>query len=388
MADAARAKRSAGQATPLPPSASSGSASSHSASSRAVSIPSVWSRIRAFFRPPRRLKFTREGRYFFFIALAIGFAAVNTGNNLLYLLLGMTLSLIVASGVLSEQVLRKLAIRRDLPPELFAERPFLVGVELQNTKKRIASYSVELEDLADGRLLDKKCYFLKIPAGRAQHTSYRFTFPRRGLHRFEAVRISTKFPFGLFRKSRDLPLPGEVIVFPAVVDVSDLVRGARIGTGEAPTGRAGHGEDFYAMRTYREGEDQRVIHWKTSARAGRLMVRETEQASSRRVALYLDNACAEPADPSRLEDVERAIARAASLAAHFIERGFRVRLVTRTAQVPEGAGRAHLRQLLRTLALLEVLFGERPEPLRVVPGAPAIVVTPGGARLHVLGSSL
>lgn len=369
----------AASATPTPESASTPGA--ERAAARLVGQkPSLLSRIRTFLRPPRKLKFTREGRYFFFIALAIGFAAVNTGNNLLYLLLGMTLSLIVASGVLSEQVLRGLTVRRDLPPELYAERPFLVGVELANGKKRVASYSVEVEDLTDGHLLDKKCYFLKVPPARAQHTSYRFAFGKRGRHRFEAVRLSTKFPFGLFRKSRDMPLVDEVVVYPAVVDVSDLVRGARIGSGEAPTGRAGRGDDFYGMRSYRDGEDHRVIHWKTSARAGRLMVRETEQASTRRVALYLDNACPEPADPSHVEDVERAIARTASLAAHFIDRGFRVRVVTRDTQVPEGAGRPHLRQILRALALLDVLFGERPEPLRVSPNLPAILVTPGRHR--------
>lgn len=344
---------------------------------------SLWRWLREKLRPPRRLRFTREGRYFFFISLAIGFAAVNTGNNLLYLLLGMTLSLIVASGLLSERTLKNLVVTRHLPPELYAERAFLVGVELHNHKTRVPSYSVEVEDLADGQLLDKKCYFLKVPPRRSQHTSYRYAFPTRGLHRFEAVRLSTKFPFALFRKSRDAALPAEVVVYPALVDVSDLVAGARYGVGESPSGRAGHGEDFYAMRELREGEDPRSIHWKTSAKAGRMMVREREESSSRRIAIHLENVHLDPLDLRSLAEVERAIARAGSLATHFIDRGYRVRLSTRTALVAEGAGRGHLRHILRTLALLQIVDGTgaaRVEPPRPGPGVRAIVITPSAPR--------
>jgi uncharacterized protein (DUF58 family) len=342
--------------------------------------PGLWARVRRFFRPPRRLKFTREGRYFFFISLGIGFAAVNTGNNLLYLLLGMTLSLIVASGVLSELALRRLRVVRQLPAEIYAERPFLVGMELVNEKRRIPSFSIEIEDLAGGKLLEKKCYFLKIPPGRSQHTSYRYAFPTRGAHRFDGVRLSTKFPFALFRKSRDLTLPAEVVVYPAIVDVADLIRGWRSDPGQVALARSGRGEDFYAVREFRPGDDSREIHWKSTAKTGRLMLREREDATSRRVAIYLDNRTPDPETPEARSQVERAISRAASLAIHYVERGYRVRLVTRTARVNEGTGRAHLRGLLRTLALLEVVAGDdRHEPLPIARGD-GILVSPGAPR--------
>lgn len=344
--------------------------------------PGFWARVRRFLRPPRRLRFTREGRYFFFISLGIGFAAVNTGNNLLYLLLGMTLSLIVASGVLSEMTLRRLEVRRQLPSDLYAERPFLVGIELANRKRRIPSFSIEIEDLAQGKLLEKKCYFLKVPPGRSQHTSYRYAFAARGLHRFDSLRLSTKFPFALFRKSREVPLPAEVVVYPALVDVSDLTVGWRARRGDATSGRTGRGEDFYAVREFRPGDDSREIHWKSSAKVGRLMLREREDSVSRRVTLYLDNRMPDPETPEARAQVERAVSRAASLAKHYAERGFRVRLVTRTDRVAEGLGRSHLRHLLRTLALLEILSGpSRAEPLEAPGRGDRILVTPGSGAV-------
>jgi len=79
-------------------------------------------------RPPRRLKFTQAGRYFTGMTLLVGFGAINTGNNLLYLLLGMTLSLIVVSGMLSEQVINRVTVRHKLPGRLFARHPAPIEV--------------------------------------------------------------------------------------------------------------------------------------------------------------------------------------------------------------------------------------------------------------------
>src|SRR5439155_1007210 len=89
-------------------------------------------RLRRWWRPPRRLQFTREGKYFVGITIGVGFAAINTGNNLLYLLLGMMLSLIIASGIMSEVSLRGLKVVRQPPSRLHARRPFLMGIGLSN----------------------------------------------------------------------------------------------------------------------------------------------------------------------------------------------------------------------------------------------------------------
>src|SRR5262245_9068948 len=118
----------------------------------------VWRRL----KPPRRLRVTREGRYFLFVTVAIGLAAVNTGNNLLYLLLGWLFSMIVASGALSEASLRGLRVTRRPPPRVHANRPFLMEISVANLKLRLSSFSIEIEDLVDDKPLDKKCYFLKI----------------------------------------------------------------------------------------------------------------------------------------------------------------------------------------------------------------------------------
>src|SRR5580698_6317506 len=119
----------------------------------------LWQRLRRRLRPPRRLSFTREGRIIVILAVAVGFAAINTGNNLLYLLLGWLLSFIIASGVLSESTLRGLVVTRRPPPRVHAGEPFLMEVVIENTKPARASYSIEVEDLQGKTPIDKRCYF-------------------------------------------------------------------------------------------------------------------------------------------------------------------------------------------------------------------------------------
>ena len=134
-----------------------------------------WQRFLRYFRPLRKLKFTREGKYFLGITLGVGFAAINTGNNLLYLLLGMLLSLIILSGVMSELSLRDLSVVRRLPTRAQVLRAHLVEIEVFNRKKRIPSYAIEVEDLRAHQPADKRCFFLKISPNSAQVAAYRRT---------------------------------------------------------------------------------------------------------------------------------------------------------------------------------------------------------------------
>lgn len=299
---------------------------------RGRSRRTLWQRVIDRLRPPRTLQFTREGKYFVGITVGIGLAAVNTGNNLLYLVFGMMLSLIIASGVLSEMSLRGLAMTRLPPGQVHAGSPYLTGLSLRNGKQRLPSFSIEAEDLVEGRPIGKRCYFLKLPAGRTQRTAYRHQLAQRGVLRLSGVRLSTKFPFGLFRKSRVLDLGEELVIFPELRRTVPPLLGRDDRGGEQARPERGRGGDFHGLRSYREGDDLRDIHWRTSARRGRPMVREYDQESARRVTLLLDNGVPGGAacqDAAVLEGLERAISVTAWLARHYLERGYLVRLLTR-----------------------------------------------------------
>ena len=340
------------------------------------------------WRPPRRLSFTREGRLVVVLAVAVGFAAINTGNNLLYLLLGWLLSFIIASGVLSEATLRGLVVTRRLPPRVHAGEPFLMEVEIENTKPARASYSIEVEDLQGKTPLDKRCYFLKIPEGKVQRTSYRHTFVRRGAYTLTGYRLATKFPFALFRKSRDVDAPIDILVYPPRVPVT-LPPPRATTRGDAVASRLGRRGEFFGLREHRASDDRRDVHWKSSARTGRLLVREYEDELARHVVVAVDNALPRdvrdaladgvlvPAHEAQVGAVERAIAIAASLATAYLEAGWTVGLVARGANVPAGSGRMHEARIARELALLPYADDTTPFPT-TAPRGDRVLVAPRG----------
>jgi uncharacterized protein (DUF58 family) len=341
-------------------------------------------RGRGWLGPGGRFPPTREGWWFILATVFIGLGAVNAGLNLLFALWGMMLFLIVASGVLSELGLSGLEVRRAPPPVIHAKTPYLMGIALTNKKRRLPAFSIEVEDLIDGRPIEKRCYFLKLPAGRTQETAYRHTIARRGRHRLSGMRLATKFPFGLVQKSRDVASAAEVIVYPALVPVSPAVlRGVPVRhAGSRQKWRSRDG-DFFGLRDFRPGDDPRDIHWRTSARKGTPFVRENEDDEGSEARVVLDNAPG--ASP---EAFETAVSEAASYALALLGRGYRVSLLLRGATLAADTGPAQATRILRTLALVEpaadgaALEARTPEhaTIRVRPGASPELARPPSAR--------
>ena len=316
-------------------------------------------------KPPRRLKFTREGKYFTAMTLLIGFGAINTGNNLLYLLLGMMLSLIIASGVLSETVLVKMAVRRKLPERVFAQQATLVEVLLTNEKVRLPSFSIQITDRIVG--VESKdrpaAYFMRVEAGGQEVGHYRFTWPRRGLWRFEGVEVATLFPFDLFRKSRDLDLTSEILVYPRPLQAPRIDALAAVPMGDVRRHKLGRGGDFYGLREYREDDDINSVHWKASAKRGTLVVREFEDEEARLVFICFLNRwdVAATDEDAHRERQEEAVGVCAGLAQRMLSNGFSVGLVALGLKVEARSGSGHFDRILRELALLDFVGDPRSE---------------------------
>ncbi len=332
---------------------------------------------------PRRFPPTREGWWFIGATLLVGVAAVNGGVNLLFLVFGMMLSLILASGVMSELCLRSLTVTRRPPAAVTAGAAFLMGIAVRNDKRRIPTFALEVEDLLDGRPVDRRCYYLKLPAGRAQETAYKHTLPQRGWQRFAGFRISTRFPFGLIRKSRDIEARRDVLVYPALVPVPDEVLRAglaELGRRQVPSrSRSG---DFHGLRELRPGDDPRDIHWRTSARRGRPFVRESEDETGMTVLVVLENERGSDG-PDRDKDFEAAVSLAASMAVALLRRGLQVGLRTADEALAPAAGLAQMTNILKCLALVAP---HKPDQGRVVAAKapqraiPTFLVTPGVPR--------
>jgi uncharacterized protein (DUF58 family) len=331
-----------------------------------------------WWRRTKAIRPTRDGWWCVFAAVGLGVAAVNTGNNLAYLLCSMLLALIIVSGMLSDLTIRSLRTTVTLPDAIHATQPALVTVTLANRKRRLASYSLALEALdrpppprkvASARwrprrtlddwlriigLKDRRgvgiprrlAYVPRLRAGTERILGWEVTLPARGWRRLPRLRAATAFPFGLFVKTGPpLLYDEEVLVYPAVHPVRPpQIRQAA--SGEAAARRRGRGHDLYNLRAYRAGDEPHLIHWPTTAKSGSLMVRELEEDSTEDTRLVLTGTGA-----AGRERLEQALSEAASLAVHLLRSGTGVELWGAAGTVPLGRGRGQERRILTALAL-------------------------------------
>lgn len=305
-------------------------------------------------KPPRKLKITREGKFFIILTLSVGLAAINTGNNLLYLLLGMLLALMIVSGMMSEISLRHLTVTRRLPARAQVGRPHLVEIQVHNHKKRFPSYAIEIEDLRAGQPADKRCFFLKISPDSAQVAAYRRTPAKRGRDQHVGFRVATRFPFGLFEKSRELRAEGELIIYPAVdaVKLPPEQPGQRAGNYGA-LGR-GIGDEILGLRPMRDGDDPRDVYWRKSTMVGQLVLRERAHETQRHLTLMLESTYSDKApDEAWLARFERRIRDVASRAVAHLRRGDSVTLVTSAGDRVHADKSVGADPILRMLALLQ-----------------------------------
>jgi uncharacterized protein (DUF58 family) len=307
---------------------------------------------------PEGIRPTKVGIWFVVLTLLIGVAATNTGNNALYMVVALMLAALIVSGVLSRNDVRKVVVDVEPPDEIFAQSPAAFDVAITNRSRLLPRWLllVSFSDHAPTLLCPS------LPRGSGHRAVVELEFPRRGLHRIDAVHLATLFPFGLFRKGMRQRLDREVLVFPRLAPGAHLVRRSTSAIGETQDHRAGWGHDLHSLRVLRPGDDPRRIHWKQTARTGSLIFMERQAERSRRITVVLDNAL----DPARgaagAAELEVRISEAAAAALAYLQAGFEVELVTRTERIGFGTGVRQRRRILETLALLPAA-GAAVEPL-------------------------
>lgn len=306
-------------------------------------------RVRRWLRPPRTLRPTRAGWVFFALTIGVGLAALNTGNNLMYMVLSLLLSFLVLSGVLSESALRGLSVRRLLPAELVAEQEAIVGIEVRNQQRRVPSFAVVVEDVVRVAGIVRpagRAFALRVAPSTAELRSYRFVPAARGPLAFIGFRVATRFPFGLFSKALWIDAPREALVFPALDPLRPAVpTGGVLRRGEWRAGPAGQSPESAGLRGYAPGDAHRRVHWRASLRRGALLVRQQEQECTGEHVVRLRTQGV-PAGAS----FEAAVRRAASDVAVNLRSGLRVGLRTDTLAFAPGDGGRQRRRLLVVLA--------------------------------------
>jgi uncharacterized protein (DUF58 family) len=309
------------------------------------------------------ITFTREGRRFMIAVVLIGFAAFSTGNNLIYLLFSLMLSISFITLAVSFMNLRSISCSIDLREPLYAQTPFHLDVTYSN-RKRIPSFSVSL--LFPAGIADH-LYTPEIKKGLDKKSFNGVVIRKRGRYHLGDFRLSTGFPFIFMYISRTVPLAKDILVYPELIDVSTHLDEIRSQPSQREAGRIGQDGDFIFSREYVFGEESRRIDWKATAKTQKTMVREYASNDERLATVILDNASGSSNDV-----FEKAVSVSASFCKELIQRGYYVRLITCGKIIPFGNSREHLFKMLDILATIrkadekEYYEGELPEGLSLL----------------------
>lgn len=320
--------------------------------------------IKKVKRPRQPLKLTGSGRVLILIAFAVGAAAMNTGNNLLYLAWALVLSAIVFSGLLSELTL--LVVRVSLQSFRHARvgEDCQIPIGLHNRSKVIPSYGImpilrfELHQREEKVDSD---YVLRLKAAEKRDVYALFLPQKRGVAHISSITLVTQYPFGFFTKSWRYHTESKSFyildsksfyILPQRLDVSPWMYHLVLAMGEMPMPKRGRGEEFFSLKNYEQGDDPRMISWRQSAKTGRLYVKENESTQGGILWLILDP---EGLEPQNGEDVptEKAISFIASLSESLINNGHRVGVCAPGIFLRPSNSQGHLNDILEQLACLQ-----------------------------------
>lgn len=346
-------------------------------------LRTLWSTFVARFTrlSGRALKPTRSGLGMLFLAFTVGFAAMNTGNNLLFFGWGLVLSGIVISGILSESTLQAATVTPTAPDELRAGAKSTVACAVRN-ERRLPGFGVELSLVfraarGDGEVRTGHAFELRLSPGEHKHVLVPFLPQARGALRLSSLRVATAAPFGFFTKERIVvgdSFGAALVVLPERVDTRALAQALWARLGEQPAGMAGSGDELFSLRPFRTGDDPRRIAWRVTAKTGRMVLREHEATRSREIVVDVVVAGAVDADA-----VEDAIATAGSLVEDLLHDGHSVGVRAAGLHVrPSRSPRQRL-ACLQGLALVNVVALDAADGSVDVDGAAVVAVVAVGA---------
>jgi uncharacterized protein (DUF58 family) len=306
-------------------------------------------------------RLTRDGIIYLVAVFVLVLAAVNTGNNLLFLILACLLAGILVSGVLSRVVLTGIAMKFDLPEHIFAGQPVLAEIELRNEKQIWPSFSLRVlgaSKKSPTEILTRPVFFPYVPRISVARQKVELRFPQRGVYRQDAFGIRTRFPFGFFEKTRRVESNMEITVYPPVEPTDQFYEVLPLLSGEMASHFRGRGHELHSLRDYQPTDSGRLVDWKVTAKSGRLMVREFAREDERRVMLVLDPYIGEVMAAESVARFERAVSLAACIAWHFNEIHSVMQLRTGSYSTPMAPAGEIIYPALRQLALVQPEISE------------------------------
>lgn len=304
-------------------------------------------------RDTHRFGLTTAGWVFFLLMSLIMLAAFSSGHNLLYLSVCLFFGAFIVMGNAAVTNLRGLEVEREEVGLVFAETPLPVQIIVRNPRRIMDSFSLEVREAGSGNEKIGKVFFPLVRKGKESRRAYQLIAPRRGWFDLTRLEIVTRFPFGFWERSRMVHSPQRLLVYPRLFErwperPSNLaVDGEYIGK------KLGTGDDLLNFRDFQAGDPTRWIHWKNSAKTGKLTVAVFHHPENQQIIVCLRTKYPDRSNPTLLHHFEEAVSWAATAVVRLIDQGVSVGYADEDARITPSLGEGHKILILTHLALIE-----------------------------------
>jgi uncharacterized protein (DUF58 family) len=232
--------------------------------------------------------------------------------------------------------LRNLTAERRLPAVVKVGETFGMRVALTNAGVARKQFLLVRDGLPSGLLAESppERWLPDLVPGETVEVEYPVLARKRGVYPFGWVDLHSTDPLGLFGFHREVEAPATIIVHPrpvALPPVRPPAPGVTV-SARARLRKRGEGTDFAGLREYIPGDDMRRVHWKNSAKRGKLTVVEYESAEANSMAVVLDLSPQFQAGHDQESTLEYGVTLAASIAAQCLRRGAECSLVAEGAE--------------------------------------------------------
>jgi uncharacterized protein (DUF58 family) len=343
-----------------------------------MNLPKLYGSIR------RRIPLSRDGIGWLILTVAMLLTGLIKSINLITLLA----CILIAGGLLNLVLARRqvvdLSAERETPDFLMAQtaNPWVVRLRQKRVRGRHGVYLVD--PWPDAPLV----WFIDLSPAPEQTFAREIIPARRGIVTLGPIAVHSGYPFGFAASARALAPGATMFIAPRLGQLQRGLlrrwlsrRSPTIGAVRSHPLRHPSGQmEFHGLRMFRAGDSPRLIHWRTSARRGELMVREFEEYPNDDLVLIVDLTLANPADEERFE---RMLSLAATIAWEWCrQKGDWLTMILAGAaprRLSGATGTLMRAEIMRALAGVEPVTGVDPDAVIA-----ALQQTPAPATAHLL----
>ncbi len=247
----------------------------------------------------------------------------------------------IISGNLSRLNFSKIRLEIQVPDEIYANTEFLIKIKIINNKRFSPAFLIR------ATILGKEILFPIVRKNDSEINYIPFQFDQRGRYKIDKILLSSVFPFNFFVKECEIKENIEFIVFPQMIKFHSYFypeQDKRL-LGDRDTMKHGFDSEAIFIRDYVDGDPLKYIHWKATAKTGKLKTKELSASSYKPLILDFES--------FDIDDTEKKISFIAYIIHHAIKKRFPVGLRIKGEFYKEGISRHHKINMLKALALYE-----------------------------------